>query len=112
MKDEKEIIKRVKKLCDVLEIDHIGLITEGTRRLMDQHNEIYNRKSSKIDCNECAFNDNECGWARCPTKDEWEVIKAHFKKIYKIEELIDDIKTFSFIDNFEKKWAGFLESRH
>jgi len=43
MKHKNKIIKRVKKLCDVLEIDHIGLITEGTKRLMDQFNEV-NRK--------------------------------------------------------------------
>jgi len=81
-KKDKIIIKRVNKLCDVLEIDHIGLIAEGTRRLMDQYNKIYNRPSSKIKCSECPFGNNECGWARCPTKDEWAVIKNYIKKNY------------------------------
>jgi len=39
-KDKKKIIKRVKKLCDVLEIDHIGLITDGVNRLMNRWNEV------------------------------------------------------------------------
>ena len=33
-KEKRKIIKRIKKLCNILEIDHIGLITEGTKKLM------------------------------------------------------------------------------
>ena len=39
-KEDQEIKKRVKKLCDILEIDHVGLIQEGIKRLMDKWNEI------------------------------------------------------------------------
>jgi len=81
-KEKKKIIKRVKKLCDVLEVDHLGLITEGVRRLMDQYNKIYGTPLSKIDCKECPFGGNECGGFRCPTKDEWNVIKYYFKGLY------------------------------
>ena len=77
-KEKNKIKKRVKKLCDVLEIDHIGLITEGVKRLMDKFNKMNNLPSNKIDCKDCPFGNNECGWARCPTKEEWEAIGDHF----------------------------------
>jgi len=77
-----KIIKRVKKLCDVLEIDHIGLISQGIKRLMDQFNKINNLKNDIIDCKDCPFGINECGGLRCPTKDEWNMIKAYFKELY------------------------------
>ena len=31
-------MKRVKKLCKVLEIDHLGLFSEGIKRLKDDYN--------------------------------------------------------------------------
>ena len=48
MSEDKRIKERVKKLCDVLEIDHIGLISDGVKRLMDKFNKI----NDKIDKSE------------------------------------------------------------
>jgi len=39
-KERKETFKRVKALCDILEIDHVGLIQEGIKRLMDKWNRL------------------------------------------------------------------------
>jgi len=84
MTKRKKIIKRVKKLCDVLEIDHVGLIVEGIRKLMDQWNKLYDIPKSIIDCKECPYGHfGECGWARCPTKEEWNTVKHYFQEIYK-----------------------------
>ena len=40
LKHYKKIAKKVKALCDILEIDHLGLICEGVKRLMKEYNEI------------------------------------------------------------------------
>jgi len=34
-----------------------------------------------IECSECPYGHyGECGWARCPTQEEWNMIKAYFKE--------------------------------
>ena len=44
---KKSIMKRVKKLCDVLEIDHLGLTNEGLKRLQDDYNKYVVKESNK-----------------------------------------------------------------
>lgn len=43
-----------------------------------------------IRCEECPYNDNECGGVRCPTIDEWQCLQYHFKK--KHEQEIEELK--------------------
>lgn len=37
---KRDVINKVKALCEILEIDHLGLIIEGVYRLMDKWNEL------------------------------------------------------------------------
>ena len=77
---KKRIVKRVKSLCDILEIDHLGLVSEGIRRLQDEYNKYvvrgHKEKAHKfvfkdpchpcvldIECDECKFE----GSKKCPT---------------------------------------------
>ena len=39
-KKQIEIKERVKALCELLEIDHLGLVNEGLKRLMKEYNEV------------------------------------------------------------------------
>ena len=43
---KKSIVKRVKLLCDILEIDHLGLVSEGLKRLQDEYNKYVVRESN------------------------------------------------------------------
>jgi len=42
--EKRKIIVKVKALCEVLEIDHLGLINEGVKQLMDKYNKIVVKK--------------------------------------------------------------------
>lgn len=44
MSKNERIKEKVKKLCDILEIDHIGLISDGVKKLMDKFNKMNENK--------------------------------------------------------------------
>ena len=46
---KKRIVKRVKLLCDVLEIDHLGLVQDRIKRLQDLYNEYVVRDIKEIE---------------------------------------------------------------
>ena len=46
---KRSIVKRVKLLCEVLEIDHLGLVSEGVRRLQDEYNKYIVRGHKESD---------------------------------------------------------------
>ena len=80
LKERKRFYKKIKKLFNILEINSLDMIEYGIFKLKNQMKKMYNILTDKIDCSECPFGNNECSWARCPTKDEWEVIKYYFEK--------------------------------
>jgi len=53
-----------------------------------------------INCSDCPFGNNECGWAHCPTKDEWRIIKDHFKD--KVIKSLENFKLPSVIEAIKK----------
>ena len=46
---KRSIVKRVKLLCDILEIDHLGLVSVGIKRLQDYWNKYVVREGIKLD---------------------------------------------------------------
>ena len=119
---KKSIMKRVKKLCDVLEIDHLGLTNEGLKRLQDDYNKYvvrggkieyknYKKKEMMSDKYPYYCVEPDCGISDCNECPFSPVV--HYKKIKALEKFKGKFrfnKDFCDLDEISDKYKLVIEN--